>query len=233
MTIFFLFLLPLLAMAQHHEQAWFRATALVPVSKKLSIDAEFQHRRQNNVLNENLFEKKLLNSYRLWMHYKPDEKWVLSVSPLGHFTNYRIIQKKGDELAQPVKEIRFSAAMEFKGSLSEKLSLVSRGAAEYRLLQDAQHILRLRNRMGFKYVLNPQIELFAFDELMLNLNDRDAVNFFDQNRSGISVQYKNSSPISIQLGYMHISRLPLHKQNFMQENDLFVNLVYDGRKKLG
>ena len=56
--------------AQQHYNTWFRGTLSTSVGKKLKIDNEFQHRRQNGFENENMFDRNLMFTYRNWVHYQ-------------------------------------------------------------------------------------------------------------------------------------------------------------------
>ena len=219
--------------AQQHYNAWFRGTLSVPVGKKFKIDTEFQHRRQNGFGNANLFDKNLMFTFRNWVHYQHNEDVKFSLSPFAYFSNYKIIQKQADENATPNSEIRFSAAVELQHSIVKKFYIVDRTAIEYRMFDRNQSdITRLRNRFGFRYKFNEKIKLSVFDELLFNLSGTTQQHFFDHNRIGLSLEYITLPYLKFDIGYIHITRLPLTSTTRLHENNIFLNLTYQLHKRI-
>lgn len=217
--------------AQHHYNAWFRGTLGVPVGEKLKIDNEFQHRRQSGLDNSNLFDKNLMFSFRNWIHYQHNEDVKFSVSPFAYFSNYKVIQKQADETAQPNREIRFSAALELQHRILRKLYIVDRTAIEYRIFSHSQSdITRFRNRPGFRYDFTEKIKISVFDELLFNIIGTTHDHFFDHNRIGIDLEYKISSGVKFDIGYIHITRLPVTNNMKMRENNMMINITYQLKK---
>jgi hypothetical protein len=166
--------------AQHHYNAWFRGIFSVSAGKKLKIDNEFQHRRQNGFDNANLFEHNLMFTYRNWVHYQHNSTIKFSVSPFAYFSNFKIIQKQTEENATPSSEIRLSAATEMQHLILKKMYVVSRAAVEYRIFYiSLPDILRLRGKLGFRYDFTENIALAVFDELLLNVNSPKKDHAFD------------------------------------------------------
>lgn len=217
--------------AQHHYNAWFRNTLSVPVGEKFKIDTEFQHRRQNGFGNENMFDKNLMFTYRNWVYYQHSEDVKFSVSPFAYFKHYRIIQNHSDETARPNSEVRFSAAVELQHEILKKFYIVDRSAVEYRIFDNHQSdITRLRNRFGFRYDFTEKLKLGIFDELLFNLSGTTYHHFFDHDRLGLNVEYKVVPNVKIDIGYMHIARLPLVSTTKLYEDNLYLNLTYQLKK---
>lgn len=222
--------------AQHHYNAWFRGTLSIPVDEKFKIDNEFQHRRQNGFDNENMFDENLMFTYRNWVHYQHSKDVKFSLSPFAYFKHYRIIQKQLDETAIPNSEIRFSVAVELQHEILKKFYIVDRSAVEYRIFDNHQSdITRLRNRFGFRYDFTGKLKVGIFDELLFNLSGTTYHHFFDHDRLGLNVEYKLVPNIKIDIGYMHITRLPLASTTKLQENNLYLNFTYQlkNHKKQG
>ncbi len=218
--------------AQQHYNVWFRGTLSVPVGKKLKIDNEFQHRRQNGFENANLFDKNLMFTFRNWVHYQHNNDVKFSLSPFAYFSNYKIIQKQTDENITPNSEIRFSAAVELQHSIVKKIYVVDRTAIEYRIFDNNQSdITRLRNRFGFRYYFTDKIQLSLFDELLFNLSGTTQYHFFDHDRLGLNLEYKILPSLKFDIGYMHITRLPVTSTTQLQENNIFLNLTYQLHKQ--
>ncbi|MFH6967191.1 DUF2490 domain-containing protein [Flavobacterium sp. FlaQc-28] len=217
--------------AQEHYNIWFRGTLSVPVGKKFKIDNEFQHRRQNGFENENMFDRNLMFTYRNWVHYQHNEDVKFSLSPFAYFSNYKIIQKQTDETAQPHSEIRFSAAVELQHQLFKKFYVVDRTAIEYRVFQDNQtDITRLRNRFGFRYDFTEKIKLGIYDELLFNVAGTTYDHFFDHDRIGLNLECKVLPYLKFDIGYIHLTRLPLTSKTKLHENNIFMNLTYQLKK---
>jgi hypothetical protein len=217
--------------AQHHYNAWFRGTLSIPYGEKFKIDNEVQHRRQNGFENENMFAKNLMFAYRNWVHYQHSEDVKFSLSPFAYFKNYRIIQKQSDETAIPNSEIRFSVAFELQHEILKKFYIVDRSAVEYRIFDNHQSdITRLRNRFGFRYDFNGKLKVGIFDEMLVNLSGTTYHHFFDNDRLGLNVEYKLIPNVKFDIGYMHITRLPLASTTKVHENNLYLNFTYQVKK---
>lgn len=216
---------------QHHYNAWFRTTVSYPLSTKIRVDAELQHRRQNGYDNRNMFDKELMFTFRSWVYYQHTETVRFSLSPFACFSHYRIIQNKGDDMAKPSGEIRFSAAVDLQNRILKDLYIMSRAALEYRVFEsDQAGISRVRNRLGLRYDLTNTVSLTLYDELFCNLAGADSKHFFDHNRAGISMGYLLHSGLTLDIGYIHISRLPLSNETRLHESNAFLNLTYRCRQ---
>lgn len=217
--------------AQDHYNAWFRGTLSIPVGEKFKIDNELQHRRQNGFENENMFDKNLMFAYRNWVHYQHSEDVKFSLSPFAYFKNYRIIQQHPDETIIPSSEIRFSIAVELQHEILKKFYIVDRSAVEYRIFDNNQaDIIRLRNRFGFRYDFTRKLKVGIFDELLFNLSGTKYHHFFDHDRLGLNVEYKLVPNVKFDIGYIHITRLPLSGTTKLHENNLYLNFTYQLKK---
>ena len=213
--------------AQQHHNIWLRNTLSIAVGKKFKIDNEIQHRRQNGFQNQNMFDRNLMFTYRNWIHYQHNDDVRFSLSPFAYFSNYKIIQKEIDEQAHPNVEIRFSVAVDLQQMLFNKFYLVDRTAMEYRVFSsNASEIARLRNRFGFRYDITEKVKIGIYDELFFNLSGTDNHHFFDHDRIGINMEYKVLPFLKFDIGYIHITRLPLISIDKQYENNLFLNVTY-------
>lgn len=218
--------------AQPSYNAWFRVTLSVPASKPIKIDNEFQHRRQNNFDNANLLDKNLMFTFRNWIHYQHNEDIKFSLSPFAYFSNYKIIQEQTDENAAPDSEIRFSAAVELQRRLVRKFYVVDRTAVEYRMFDNNRSdITRLRNRFSFRYDFTEKIKLSVFDELLCNVTGTKHDHFFDHHRLGLDLECKVLPFLRFDIGYIHITRLPVTSTAKLHENNIFLNMTYQIYKR--
>ena len=213
--------------AQDHYNVWFRGALSISVGEKFKIDNELQHRRQNGFENENMLGENLMFAYRNWVHYQHNEDIKFSLSPFAYFKNHKIIQKLSDETATPNSEIRFSAAVELQHEILKKFYIVDRSAIEYRIFDNNQtDITRLRNRFGIRYDFAGKLKVGIFDELLFNLSGTTYHYFFDHDRLGLNVEYKLVPNVKFDIGYMHITRLPLTSTTKLHENNLYLNFTY-------
>ena len=212
--------------AQHHANAWFRASVKVPVGAKFMLDNEFQHRRQNGIENHNMFERDLLYSYRNWVKYQHKEDLAFSISPFAYFKHYRMVQNHADLSAAPLHEWRFSAAVDMQHELFPHFFIVDRIALEYRTFESNPGIMRLCNKFGLRYEILPSQHIAVHDEHILNLLGTPVDHFYDHERLTVDVEYQVISGLKMNLGYMFLSRLPQNSKHRIHENNLFFNVSY-------
>lgn len=213
--------------AQQHRNAWMRATLSLPIGSKFKIDGEFQYRRQNGFDNLNCLDRPLMFSFRNWIHYQYNESVRLSFSPIAYFFHHKIIQQKTDLAADPVKEVRVSAALDLQQKISNKLYIIDRSALEYRIFSNNNtNLTRFRNRLGIKYDLSTRFRSGFYNELLVNLSGNTAYYFFDHNRDVIFLDYTPHPGLRIETGYAYILRLPSNSVEKIKENNVFLNLIF-------
>lgn len=213
-----------LSLAAQHNNAWFRTTVRLPLDKKLFVDAEFQHRRQNGLGNRNLCDQHLMFTYRAWLHYQYNPSVKFSVSPFAYFSNYKIIQQKKDEQERPIGEFRYAIASEIQKSLPRKTFVIYRIGLEYRSFQTSKD-LRSRSRIGFQYQLSQKIKAAVYDELFLSLNNT-AAGLYDHNRVALVCEYKLSAHLTLDFGYIYIHRRVVKNKSSLKENNMTISLIY-------
>lgn len=212
---------------QSHLNAWFRGTVGIPIGAKFELHNEFQHRRQNGLDNSFFLDKNLLSSYRSWLRYHHTDDIIFSISPFAYFQNYKIILNDADIAARPIREFRFSAAIDWKYPITSKLYLVNRNAIEYRLFNNDQlDVIRQRNRFGFRFSFSDIISAMVFNEFLFNISGVAVDHFFDQHRLGLDFQYKLNNHSTLSIGIIRISRLPFSMEQKLHENNVFLNLFY-------
>lgn len=193
--------------AQEHTNSWFRATLSIPVTVKIKTDIELQHRRQNDFESDNLFDKNLMYTFRTWIYYKQNKDVVYAISPFAYFSNYKIIQKESDAVAKPTNEYRFSASVELQHELANKFFIVDRTAIEYRVFEGAiENVIRLRNRLAFRYDFNATFNVNIGDEIFINASGTNALHIFDHNRLFANFSFKPKPAVKFDIGYIYISR---------------------------
>lgn len=214
--------------------SWFRTTLSIPLNEKIKTDIELQHRRQNDYGNDNLFDKNLMYTFRTWIYYKKNEDVAFGVSPFAYFSNYKIIQKEGDAKQSPANEYRFSTTVELQHKLINKFFIVDRTAFEYRIFEGAaENVIRMRNRLSFRYDFTAKFNMSAGDEVFINASGTDAHHIFDQDRFFTNFSFRPGHNIKLDVGYIYISRLPKNKTDLIDENNIYLNFTYTIQKRHG
>lgn len=213
--------------AQIHNNAWIRMTLSFSATKRIKIDAELQHRRQNGFENSDMLDKNLLFSARTWLHYQYKPWFRLSASPFAYYRHYKPIIHKSDETAGAAEELRFALAAEVRSKIKEKIAVLYRISLEYRFLNNyPSSIVRIRNRLGLQYTINPKLNMVAYDEFFINARGVNREHIFDHNRIAVSFEYEVKPKLKLEAGYMYITRLPLQAGNLLYENNIFLNVAY-------
>lgn len=218
--------------AQEHKNSWFRTTLSIPVTEKIKTDFELQHRRQNDFESNNLFDKNLMCAFRTWIYYKQNKDVVYAISPFAYFSNYKIIQKEGDAVAKPTNEYRFSASIELQHELANKFSVVDRTALEYRVFEGSvENVVRLRNRLAFRYDFNSKFNTTVGDEIFFNASGTDEQHIFHHDRLFFNFSFKPKPALKFDIGYIYISRLYKNNTDLIEESNFYLNFIYTLQKK--
>ncbi len=213
--------------AQQHYNAWFRATLSLSWSDHLKWDHELQHRRQNGYGNENLMDRNLMWTYRMWLQYQRKPHWRFAVSPIGYFNHYKIIQTSEDAASQPVQEYRIAGSAEWHWQGNKRLGVLGRGGLEYRMFHDPRpDMTRFRLRWGMKLACTDKIQIMVFDEVFIQPRSPVSAQHFDHNRAGVQVEYRIGHRLRMDMGWMHITRNLQSPDNYLYESNFFVHVLY-------
>lgn len=219
--------------AQDYHNAWFRTTLSYPVTQKIRVDGEIQHRRQSGFGNRDCLDTDLMYTLRSWIHYQHNESVRFSLSPFAYFSHHRIIQEPGDAEADPVREYRISAALDLQHEIFRKFHITNRSAVEYRMLSNVgSPVTRVRNRLGVRYDLTPKIKAALYEEFFFNVSGTTLYYFFDHNRKAVQVEYAFLPRVKLEAGYVYIRRLPPGNVKKIRENNLFLNLTIQLKGRL-
>lgn len=171
-------------------------------------------------------------TFRTWLYYKQNKDVVYTISPFAYFSNYKIIQKESDAAAKPTNEYRFSASVELQHELVNNFFIVDRTSIEYRVFEGSvENVIRLRNRLAFRYDINSNYNVAIGDEIFINASGTNTLHIFDQNRIFSNFSYKPNSAVKLDLGYIYISRLPQNNIDLIEENNIYLNFTYTLHEK--
>lgn len=220
--------------SQNHYNFWNRIAVSHTLTENIKAEFEIQNRWQNDLYsNEKIwFEDKLMNSFRLWMYYRIHDHLTLLISPISYFENNPIIRNIGDENKSLTYENRYSVLIERNVKILPKTSFINKVGIEYRDFKNsAPDYFRAREKLTFKYDLSSKYAVLAYDELFINCINKDGITIFDQNRTGLSVNYTGIKNLKLELGYMYNYRSQRNTDVHLSENNLTVNTYYSIPKK--
>ncbi len=213
--------------AQEHINSWFRTTLSTSITEKIKNDIELQHRRQNDFESGGLFDKNLMYTFRTWIYYNQNKDVTYAVSPFAYFSNYKIIQKESDAIAASANEYRFTASVELQNELATNFFIVDRTALEYRVFEGSiENVIRLRNRLAFRYDFNSKFNTSIGDEIFINALGTDTHHIFDHNRLFANFSFKPKPSLKFDIGYIYISRLPKNNTDLSEESNFYFNFTY-------
>lgn len=231
--IFFLSFFTFYAQSNAHVNAWGRLSiAFKNPESSFKFESEFQKRTQNNGVQKNHinpFDENLLESFRLWIHYKKSNNNLnFSFSPVAYFEHTPIIRNIQDFGKNKLYEYRISTAVDYHKKIFDITSTFMRSALEFRDFQysSSNSLFRFRNKIGLKFQCSTKFNFSFFDELFLNLNSQDKSHIFDHNRIGSLISYRINPHITFDFGYVAITRLARNDIETMFDNNYLLMLYY-------
>jgi hypothetical protein len=219
-------IMPLQANAQYHYCSWMRGTVQIPISNMINADAEVQGRMQNAPGNHNIFDERLLYSFRQWVHFNANEQLKLSISPFAYFKSYSFLMNPSDVSIPLTEEYRFTIAAEVQERLQNALIFNGRIGAEYRSFTDGRNFFRPRFRTGLRYNMGSKYTFGANYELLLQTGTNIDKLTFDNDRVWASASRSVFKNLKVELGLMHINRSLKRINSALQEGNLLVNITY-------
>ena len=212
-----------------HTNFWSKIALTQIITNKISAEAEFQKRWQNDIINNpnNYVDYKLATSLRFWIYFKPNENTTICLSPFSYFENNPIIKTESDKSKISSYENRYAAAIELSYNRITKLKLQTRTGIEYRnFINNSPDYFRFREKLSIKFTINSKLILTGFDEILINSNSLNGLHNFDQNRLGTSLSYSPTKRIKIELGYIKIERSQRNSIDNLLENNLVLNTYF-------
>lgn len=98
---------------------------------------------------------------------------------------------------------------------------------EYRIYnKETSNITRLRSRITLSYNITNKIGIKVSDELFFNLSGKEIQYFFSQNRLGTSLSFKIQPNMSLDLGYLRLTRLTSNHFQKVYENAILLGFAY-------
>jgi hypothetical protein len=198
-----------------HSVFWNKTEINEIFKNNWGLGADFVFRTKSGIDNNNMFSKRLRESFRPWIHYQFSLYSRISISPIGLMYTHEYEGKESDLLRNPYGELR-STIQFFNHSkqLNGKLMHTWRYRYELRyqspFTENERFFSRFRFRYRIRYVLtgndfyaNNIWYLAASNEIGLNFGKSVVYNIFNQNRLylGVGVRVKNT--LRLELRYIN------------------------------
>jgi hypothetical protein len=236
-VLFFLSLsTPSLAQSTHqHNLIWLRASGIVKLNPKHSLELELIHRRQSffETSTLNPLTKTMSNSARIWYSYQANKALTLMLTPISIWKNNALLTQHSDLLKMPQRELRVVASEELKFPLSSKLELGQRNQLEFRFTRPIGTTTafslakRVRNRLHLKYAVTPKWTLNLADELFWHAGKNPSnTNTFDQNRIIVGAAYKVSPKLKLDYTFLFTHQKRRNIEDFDELNNLYLSAIY-------
>lgn len=213
--------------AQTSNELWTKINVTKTINQHLSLGMDLQHRRQNGMGKEtkNPLEYQLLNGARLWIYYKLNNDWKLTVSPIALFENHTFIntspgKKQSYELRAMMgtfKDYPFGNLKNSNRLLYELSSIQFNTANKY-----LRHRYRLQT--GFLFLIKKPGKKTSLNYYLVNeliYKTQKGLAAFDQNRFYNGIKWTGSyydANIGYQLTYQKM------EPGYSGKNQLLVTL---------
>ena len=163
--------------------------------------------------------------------YKVDEHFTLSAAMM--YFGLTLPQDPDANKKQIQDELRPQLSISFKYDTGSNLIFLSRIKPELRYIRtpDAAsyrlRTLRLRMRMGVKYLINNKFDVKLLEEIHMNISNRIVRNVFDQNRLSAGINYKLNDQFQFETGYLYWFQQSSSGDDFFSRNIVYFTIKHD------
>lgn len=160
--------------------------------------------------------------------YKIDENFTLTAAMM--YFGLTLPQDPDANNKKVQDELRPQLSLNFKHDTGSKLIFLSRIKPELRYIKtpDAAsyklRTLRLRMRMGVKYLINEKFDVKLLEEIHMNISDKIVRNVFDQNRLSAGINYKFNDQFQFETGYLYWFQQTSSGVDFFSRNIVYFTI---------
>ena len=213
------------------QQVWFRYFLKVPAGEKWQFRQEIDDRnfynpfRQHTFVSRTHIERKLGKGWNIALGFAYFDQATPQDPDVEDYTN--------------VLELRPSFEFAYRHQLTDQITVLHRNWNELRYFpqQDGHYEFgnfRFRYKLEFHYSVSDFLDLYAFDEIFINVGKKIVYNTFDQNRYGVGAQFSIMKDLDFELSYInwfqqrseghayytrHIIRLALNQTIVIKKRD--------------
>lgn len=222
----------------HSQIGWYNSFGTFKLSKKFSIHAEYQWRRDNYIT---AWQQSLL---RVGLNYHAKEglifrlgyAWVetfaygsIPINVLGRdFTEHRLYEMV--QYSHKVKRIEFIHRFMVEQRLVGRYSDAGLTKEDqYHLLHRARYMIRCQFPLGANEIKNKTPYVALYDELFIGFGKNVIYNVFDQNRIGVLIGYQYNRALRLEAGYLNQTiqfGRQVNNQSILQSNNGFIINCY-------
>jgi hypothetical protein len=215
LTLFLIFYYVISVIAQKivypHRVFWNKTEINEIYENKFGWGVDFVFRTKSGLNDNNMFSKRLRESFRPWLHYQFTPYSRLSFSPLGIMNTNEYEGKLSDLDREPYKELRTTLQyFNHHKHLNGKIMHTWRYRYELRYQSPFSDNARLFSRFRFRYRIRYMINSYDFytnntvyfavsNEIGLNFGKTVVYNIFNQNRlyAGIGMRFLNTARVEL------------------------------------
>jgi len=230
---------------------WFEATFSQKISKKLSVQLDFQYRRRSQwsgiAVNYSQLNPVRLPTqivFRPWIHYHSKFKLRFSLSPIGYWHNYNFAtngeKRESKELRTSCQiihyfgtKIKFNQRVRYElrfrsGDLVDNINSFEIAGADFPI---SPQVSRLRYQIKCQFPLSMNSNsnrtyLSVSNELFLGLGSIvKNGDHIDQNRFGLSYGFQVYPKIKVECGYLN--HWVIRKSDPQLNHCISINLIFE------
>ena len=160
--------------------------------------------------------------------YKIDQNFTLTAAMM--YFGLTLPQDPDANNKQVQDELRPQLSLSFKHNTGSNLIFLSRIKPELRYIRTPDagsyrlRTLRLRMRMGIKYLINDKFDVKLLEEIHMNISNRIVRNVFDQNRFSAGINYKLNDQFQFEAGYLYWFQQSSSGDDFFSRNIVYFTI---------
>jgi hypothetical protein len=199
-----------------HSVFWSKTEVNEIFKNGFGVGADFVYRRKNELGQGSMFDARLRESFRPWVHYQFSPYARFSFSPIGYMYTHEYVSNEEDLDRAPYHELRttfqfFHHHKQLKGKLMHtwryryemRWQEIS-GSSDYRYFNRFRFRYRIRYVInGNDFYANNTFYLAVSDEIGLNFGKNVYLNTFNQNRLYIGAGMRFFNGARVELRYVN------------------------------
>lgn len=199
----------------YHHAAFWSKTEINEIREPWGVGLDFVYRRKNELGQGSMFDARLRESIRPWVHYQFSPMARFSLSPIGHMITHEYVGKPDDLDRIPLKEWRTTFQyFHHQKQASGRIMHTWRYRYEWRWqaplgTDEFRFLHRFRFRYRIRYALNSNdfyanktVYLMGSNEIGLNFGKNVYLNTFNQNRLYLGLGMRLFTAARFELRYI-------------------------------
>jgi hypothetical protein len=198
-----------------HAAFWSKTEVNEIFGNNFGVGFDFVYRRKNELGEGSMFDARLRESFRPWVHYQFSPMARFSLSPIGYMITHEYVGKPEDIGRTPTNEYRstfqfFHHEKQLKGKIMhtwryryEMRWQAPIGVNDYRFFHRFRFRYRIRYALNSNdFYANKTAYLMASNEIGLNFGKNVFLNTFNQNRLYLGAGIRLWTAVRFELRYV-------------------------------